>query len=417
MKKISLSLLLLISLISPSFGQTKKAEITSNPNVNGEEVTIKIKVNDENDRPVMGLSYDDFELFINTKADQEYEELISVDVEPENWLSPEENEPSPAWIIVLLDMSGSMNNEDSQGTRKIDGAIQAVGKFTELASERGDNTQVAIVPFGEKGEDCEGYRINKDVLNKFFLAGDIKLNNNLKYLESLEPCAATDLYNPLKKTIKFLSDRKDTRFYPLEEDNLPTPRLSIILLSDGYHNRTNAEEDYRELTDILRSNNQIVVHTLGYGFTPEELAIKYNLNKPTATRQDIGVGEGKVPESEFVDRDTLAEIAKLGGGIGEFSGDAEEIAENLQLFLNSLLGEYQITYIDPQPDRGAKHEVKVAVQSIQSENKSYTITNFGRSLPLKIRVGMMIIIFLILGVGGIIPFYYWGKNLKLQTRK
>lgn len=248
-------------------------------------------------------------------------------------------------------------------------------------------------------------------------ANDFKVQNNLDYLESLTPCASTNIYDPLKKAVKFLGNTEEPRFYPPNDSGQPQPRLSIILLSDGYHNADYEAQDFQSLTTLLKRNNNIIVHTLGYGLTPEQLGQKYQLGKP-ATRADIN--SGKVPEAEFVDKQRLAEIAKITGGIAEFSGDGEAIAENLQLFLNALLGEYEITYTQPNAERGSKHNVQVVVSSkadkpVESPPKAYTITVFGRSLPLTVRLAMLACILVLLSLGGILPFYFWGEQLKKEA--
>lgn len=409
-RKLSFSLLLLGCLNSPSWGQAKQAEIVGKPLVNEDRVTIRVKVKGEQDKPVMGLLDTDFRLLVDRQE---------VNFRPKDWKSPEETIPPPAWILVLLDFSGSMKKLDSRGTTKIEGAIKAIREFTEVLGERGGATRVAIVPFGESGPSCEGYPINNDTLDKFFSAGDFKLQNYLDYLAGFTPCASTNLYQPLNKAVRFLADTDDSRFYVPEESDEPQPRLSIILFSDGYHNKSNEEQDFKTLEFLLRRNEQIIVHTLGYGFTPEQLGQKYNLGRP-ATRQDLGNGEGKVPFEEFVDRDRLAKIAQLTGGISAFSGEAQAIAENLQLFLNALLGEYEITYSEPNPTRGSKHSVQVAVVSpdggmVESRPKSYIITIFGRTLPLSIRLTMVSCILLIMGLGGVLPFWFWGKWLKREA--
>ena len=406
-RKLSLSVLLLGFFNSPSWGQAKQAEIVGKPLVNEDRVTIRIKVKGEQDKPVMGLFDTDFRLLVDQQE---------VDFRPKDWKSPEETIPPPAWIVVLLDFSGSMQELDSRGTTKIEGAIKAIREFTEVLGERGGETRVTIVPFGESGQGCEGYPVNNDTLEKFFPAGDFKLQNYLDYLAGFTPCASTNLYEPLNRAVRFLADTDDTRFYVPEESDEPQPRLSIILLSDGYHNKPNEEQDFKTLELLLRRNDQIIVHTLGYGLTPEQLGQKYKLGRPV-TRQDLGYGEGKVPPEEFVDQKRLAEIAQLTGGIGEFSGDAQAIAESLQLFLNALLGEYEITYTDPNPARGSKHSVHVAVKSsdgsvVESTPQSYIITVFGRSLSFSVRLTMVMSVFLVMGLGGILPFWFWGEWLK-----
>jgi Mg-chelatase subunit ChlD len=409
-RKLSLSILIVASLTLPSFGQAKVAEIVGNPKVDKNRISIRIGVETEDDRPVMGLQDTDFKLIVDNQE---------VTFKNQDWKSSEETIPPPAYIIVLLDMSGSMDKPDSRGGKKITGAINAIRKFTKMSSERGGQTQISIVPFGESGTNCKGYPINNDTLDKFFFAGDFKLQNHLNFLAGLKPCASTDLYEPLTKAVRFLANGEDTRFYPSEKSQEPQPRLSIILLSDGYHNKANEEKDFQTLKTLLQRNTEITVHTLGYGLTPTYLGQKYQLGRP-ATRGDIGKGEKKVPEEEFVDEKRLAEIAKLTGGIAEFSGDADAIAENLELFLNALLGEYEIIYTQPDAKRGSNHNIQVEVSSpgsepVKSEAKSYRIGVFGWPLPLETRLIMIGCVLGTIGIGGVVPFFFWGKYLKEEA--
>ncbi|PPJ64612.1 vWA domain-containing protein [Cuspidothrix issatschenkoi] len=408
--RLSLSLLLLLTLACPSLARVKKAEIIGSPTFKDEKVTIRIKVNNQEDKPLMGLEDTNFKLTVDKQE---------VKFKPQDWKSPEETVPPPAWIIVLLDFSGSMNQVDSGGTKKIVGAINAIRQFTKISSERGGNTQISIVPFGEAGGKCPELPVNKETLDKFLPANDFKLQNNLDYLSSLSPCASTDLYEPLTKAVRFLGNTKDSRFYLPENSSQPQPRLSIILLSDGYHNALNEATDFAALTKLLKKYQNITVHTLGYGLTPQQLGVKYKLGKP-ATRADLN--RRKVPEAEFVDQKRLAEIAKLTGGIAEFSGDAEKIAENLQLFLNALLGEYEITFTQPNAERGSKHKLQVKVTSQdgkakESQTREYIMPVFGRSLPLGVRLIMVISVLLIVIIFGIVPFHYWGKYLKAEAQR
>jgi hypothetical protein len=408
-RKLSISTLFFACFASPSMAvEVSKAEITITI-VKEDKVTVRVKVADPSDRPLVGLDETNFGLIVDGKR---------LAFNPKNWKSPEDVIPPPAWIIILIDLSGSMNELDVRGTTKIAGALKAVSKFNEILAERSKNApdilkpRIAIVPFGEPGKDCLGFPVNKDSLDKFFPTGDFKLINYLDFLASLKPCASTNLYEPLSKAVRLLGNKKDIRFYPLEGSGIPQPRLSIILLSDGYHNIPKEEEDFKELTSLLRRNSQIIVHTLGYGLTLDELGKKYKLNRP-AKRSDIE--ENKVKEEEFVDQERLAEIAKQSGGISAFSAGAENVAAKLQLFLNSLLGEYEISYEQPSADRGSKHEVKIVAtvgdKTAESSPFFYTISVFGRSLPLEIRLIILGGTIFLIGFGGIIPFYFWAKYL------
>lgn len=406
-RRLSLSLLLVASLGTASWGQETK--IVSNPTIKDNRVTVRVKVTDKDSRPVMGLEDTDFKLTVDGKP---------LEFAPTDWKSPEESVPPPAWVVVLLDFSGSMNQLDSNGTKRIDGAMEAIRQFVNLSSQRGGNTQISLVPFGVGYGGCSSYDVNSQTLDKFYPAGDFKLKNYIDNLASVTPCASTNLYEPLQEAVKFLGNSEDERFYVEPDSGKREPRLSIILLSDGYHNAAHEQREFDRLIKLLKSNPQITVHTLGYGFTPEQLGRKYKLPR-AATRADVSAG--KVPEEEFVDKKRLAEIAQAGNGIGEFSADADRIAENLQLFLNALLGEYEITFTQQNPERGKQHQLKVAVKmpkvqdSVESEAIDYRMTVFGRSLPGTIRLPIFLLILATMILAGVLPFYYWGQYLKKQA--
>jgi hypothetical protein len=396
-------------LSNPSWGQAKQAEIVGNPTVNEDEITIRVKVTREDGRPIVDLADTHFKVKVGDKEVDEFK-----------WKSPEDqdNIQPPAWIVVLLDFSGSMQQKDSRGTTKYEGAINAIREFINLSAERGKNIQVSIVPFGEAGSRCDIDRVNNNTLDRFLAAGDFKLQNYLDTLAVRTPCASTNLYEPLNRAVRFLANTQDSRFHLPEDSPEPQPRLSVILLSDGFHNSGNEEQDFEQLKNLLQRNRDITVHTLGYGLTPEQLGKKYKLGR-AATRKDIGKGDKKVPEEEFVDKQRLAEIAELTGGIAEFSGDAQATAASLQVFLNSLLGEYEITYTQPNAERGSKHDVSAIVtkdgQQVESKPKSYTIAVFGRSLPLPIRLASIVFTLLLLGLGGVLPFKFWTEKLKNEA--
>lgn len=418
-RRLSCSALFLACLSSPSLAAITTTELTGNPAVNEDRVTIRIRVKDADEHPLVGLTNTDFKLQVDGKE---------LPLKPKDWKSPQDAVPPPAWIIVLLDMSGSMKSADSRGTTKLAGALQAIKQFKATIAERAANAprdrmpQIAIVPFGKPGSSCPGFQVDQAELNKFFPANDFKLQNHLDFLGSQSPCAATNLYEPLSKAIRFLDNPNESRFALPEDPQQVHPRLSIILLSDGFHTEAREAEEFEQLKQLLKRSSQITVHTLGYGSNLEELGNKYKLARP-ATRQDIWFGEnaqkvpkGKVWAEEFVDQERLKEIAQLTGGISEFSADAEAVSGKLQLFLNALLGEYEISYLQPNADRGSKHDVKAIVSSngaiVETEAKPYTISAFGRSLPLPTRIGIFFGTVFVMGAGGIAPFWMWANTLK-----
>ena len=425
-RKLSLLLLFVGYLTYPSKIQAQEAEIVK-ATVENEQVKIRVRVESENEQPVTHIQRGDFKVVVDGN------EIKRI----KSWKNPEEAEQPSAWIIFLLDMSGSMAKPDRPGSNqtKLEGAIQAIQEFTEATANRSSDTQVAIVPFGEANSKSCGYVVNEEALNNFFLVGNPNLQNYLQELARQTPCAATNIYDPLTEAVKFLSkERGDSRFYPQKEffwqPQPQQPRLSIILLSDGHHNQSNEEQDFKRLKGLLENNNNIIVHSLGYGLKPKELAQKYNLFKSEATRGDISYGPrdelppGQVPAEEFVDRDRLDEIAKTTGGMCKISGNAEEVGNSLRVFLDALLGEYEITYTDPNPIRAERHEVLVKVaenvqhlppEGLESDAVPYRITSFGWSLPFPAILAMFVGVFLIMGIGGILPFYFWGEHLKREA--
>jgi hypothetical protein len=397
--KLSLFLVFSGLLSFPVFGETTQTEIVGKPQVGEEQVTLKVKVKGENNRPEINLQATDFQVLLEGETIPGFE-----------WKSPKEATPPPARIVILLDYSGSMNNPDSRGTSKIKGAIAAIRAFLKVASYQGGDIQVAIVPFGESRGTCQIPPVNEQSLDNFYPVGDGGLENYLKKLESGTPCASTDLYNPLIKTTNFLT----TKFPPPdpnlpERQQTPQPRLSVILLSDGYHNRGSEVEDFEGLKLVLNQHPEIVVHTLGYGRTPEELGKLYKCDKTPATRKDIGEGKCKVPPEEFVDQQRLAEIAQLTGGVARFSANPEIIATDLKEFLNSILGEYEITFTHPRPERGKTYQVQVMANSVVSNSEYYRF--LWSYLPLKVRMAMLTATIVVFLVGGVLPFWLWGKFL------
>jgi von Willebrand factor type A domain len=405
--KLSIAILLTFAGVSPCLAKLQSAEIVGNPTVNKNRVTVRVKVKQSDGRPALDLEKDNFQLMVDGKP---------VNLKPKDWKSSKEATPPPAWIVFLLDYSGSMNGKDSRGTTKLEGAIGAIREFIASSAKRSGDTKVVVVPFGEgSGTQAKCNRpVTKDEINRFFPAGDAKVENQLKSLVEGKPCASTNIYDPVAETVKFFNNPQDDRF--VEREGKVRPRMSVILLSDGYQNKAGEEASFNSLISFLGKQESVVIHTLGYGLTPEQLGRKYGLNR-AARRSDVG---GKVKEEEFVDAQRLRKIAEVTGGVAEFSPDAKAVSEKLDIFLDAILGEYEISYLEPNPERGSKHQVIVEVGSgkddnVKSSAKDYNIGVFGRSLPLPQRLLMVFGIGSLLLVGGVLPFWLWGKQLKREA--
>ncbi|TAN84518.1 MAG: VWA domain-containing protein, partial [Phormidium sp. SL48-SHIP] len=389
---------------SPVWGQDVNL---GRPQIADDRVKLRVQVTDDDGRPVMQLQENQFEVLVDGGP-----------IPVENWRSPEESQPPPAWIVVLLDYTGSMRQEDAGGQTRIDSAISAIRRFLADTQNRGGETRVAIVPFGVGRGECEGREVTRDKIStRFFGPSDVRQESMLNHLESDIPCASTDIYGPMNEAVRLLANRENEDFYLPEDSSDPEPRLSVILLSDGYHNLDNRERDFENLMTLLNRENHITVHTLGYGYTQEQLGEMFDLGRP-ATLEDVQTSsesDNPIPANLFVEEEPLQKMSEATGGIAEFSGDEDEISQALRLFLDALLGEYELSYPE-NADRGEIREVQVDVkldnEEVSSNLQSYTVPVFGRSLPLGTRLTMTGFLLVLLGFGGVLPFYLWSQKLK-----
>ncbi len=444
-RRVSLSFLLLVSLTKPALAKVESVEIIEAiPDRNEGKVTLRVKAYDRNNKPVMGLPKNDLSLIVcPPQGNPDKGDCQTLNQTDTEWKIPSPEELPPAWVIVLLDFSGSMKQLDSDGSQtKLEGAIEAIRKFEADLAGRSNNTQIAIVPFGEGGKNCPGNKVNEQELDKFKTAGSSETEKYLKQLERQVKnlCAATNIYEPLRTAIKFLGNPQDPRFNPPENSGQPRPRLSIILLSDGYHSIYGEEnneaeleaQDFEKLAFVLQTYPGVTVHTLGYGLTPEQLQEKYGLNQPP-TIQDLRQSGGVVYEEEFtnperleeiakeefVDQNRLKQIADVTRGIALFSGNARDVSRNLTEFLEAMFDEYEISYLQPtNADRGSLHNVRVAVTSpektVESKPKDYVFPWVSRSLPRNIRAIVLLSVVTVLLGAGFIPFLIWAKSLKQE---
>ena len=433
-KLTRLSLILLGIFLTPQIAQAEKTDIEIiRHSEQQDRVTLRLKVTetgtDKQKRPNTNLKKEDFQLKVNETFGGKTGKLVAP-LNPDEGYSdinfrfknPLEAEQPTAYILVLLDMSGSMkcstdlaskevcDNEVPKGKRKLDAAISALETFIDEAKKRKGNTYISIVPFGY---GCQYSPDDSEKLDGFSNVKEeaAKITTKLDGLKKKTPCDATNIYHSLEKSVEFLSNSRDERFYPVYKEGHPKegepvepkPRLSVILLTDGfdtqYRSRNAQQNILNQLKDTLQNNQQVTIHTLGYGLTPTQLRQKY--------------GSDPIPEEEYLDVVGLEKISKITtpNGLSEISGNAQEIAEKLQLFLDSILGEYEISYTHPNPERGREYQVIVSTNNVDSNAREYRVTVFGRVVSLPIYVGSLVLIIL-LGGAWFIPYYLWKQQLK-----
>lgn len=381
----------------------ERVEIIGAPRVADDRVTLRIRVEDGVARPVMGLQQEDFSLRVN----DELQPLAT-------WVSPRESVPPPAWIIILLDMSGSMRMTDARGGTRLEGAIGATREFLVATADRGGDTQVAIVPFGEGSGALAGcaFEVSRRTLDRFYSANDVRLANFLDNLAEFVPCASTNLYDPLTQAVRFFNSN-DPRFaLPPEDSGLPEPRLSVILLSDGYDNAGDEERRFAALGRLLEISPRVTVHTIGYGEQP-----RFENGQPVS-REDVEAGLFD-PEL-YLDEERLEQIARQTGGLYAYTPDRVAITESLLLFLDALLGEYELSFRSPMFERGSRPtvitSVATATTAIDSAPVSYAMLGL-RRLALHTRLSILAGTLLLLVIAGLLPFQLWTRVLSAQEQE
>ncbi len=239
--------------ISPVFAGNSSVEVLSN-RTDGDLVILKVRVLDSDKQPISGLKLNNFQ--VSTVDEQG----VSANPPIVKVVAPEKSKPDPANIIILLDMSGSMQQRDATKIRKLDGAVNAIRELLQQLREKDLPYQIAIVPFGfsDSPADCSiTYSVNEEeIKQKFHSLKDPNLDNQLNDLANTDVCAATNLYQPVEEAVNFLGSQGSSIVTSTNKGNSietdPNTRLAVILLSDGYHvvdrnkpDRPNEEKFYK----------------------------------------------------------------------------------------------------------------------------------------------------------------------------
>ena len=347
---------------------------------------------------------------------------------------------TPADVIIMLDMSGSMKFRDSSPGRrriKFKGAIDAIDKFIDATNEKPNLTvRIGLAPFGKGGNQFTVS--NKSLDANFYPSNSEKLKEKIEELANEKISASTNLYQPLETAVKYLRNSVElTSDNNNKTDNYQSKQLVVIVLSDGFHNhdRETEEIQFERLKKILQPQDsqkpKVKVHTLGYGESLKKIydssKCKIKLTEPQLT-EDKTIIQDKVidqiiencehPRTSIdqliVDQPRLREIADSTGGIHQFPDNVEEVAQSLIKFLESLQ-EYELEYKQPDADRATKYQAKVLVKGLTSNAQDYRITNIGYE-PLKFKTrGLLILVALVtFGLIGVLPFFLWSQKLRAE---
>ncbi|MFB8796644.1 MAG: vWA domain-containing protein [Microcoleus sp.] len=305
-----------------------------------DNVKLRVKAVDDSNVPIQGLKAKDFQ-FKTTNAQGQQ---ITLKPSQINFIPSQQSQPDPAYLVMLLDMSGSMKNQDLAGKKKQEEAVKAVREVIRDIRAEKMPVQIALIPFGEAGKYCkQGFKVDADEISRRLVkVTDNQLDEQLNTLAAIEVCAATIIYEPLAETVKFLgesnfpSPTKDMMGQPLP------PRFAVILLSDGYDvSRSNEKERFQNLIEVLHQYPQVTVHAMGYGEKLRQLRDRSNcsLSDSQLTVDNISAVcrlPGKDINEFIVDESRLNEIAQATGGIYRLPGKCSGSCRNLKDIFNHI---------------------------------------------------------------------------------
>ncbi len=346
-----------------AYAQNKVGEIylKNPPRLIGDKVTVGLKLQGVNNQPLSAVESREIVLRVDGSLQKDFD-----------WKPVEAANPSPSWILILLDMSIKSKK-----------AVQTIQKFISINQRAKRNTWISLVPFGLKAKGCQAFLDYRDssFLDHFLLSKDVKLQNYLDYLKQQQICSPAEIYKTVEESLKLFGNQGDQRFYG--GNNVDKPRISIILLKTPQKNNPTQELNLKNLLTFLKDNNynRIPIDILTY-------------------------------ESKYLGDNLLRQIAYNTGGIWEFEANPSLIAEKINLFSDSLPGEYQLSYIQQKTEKNSKHYVTITINDISTSPYYYTISTFDQTLPFGHRLFVIECTVFLLFIGGIVPYILWGKMLK-----
>ena len=79
-----------------------------------DRVRLRVRVLDKGNVPIQGLKLENFKITTTGQLGQK----IAVEPSQMEFLSSQQSKPDPAYLVMLLDMSGSMKHKDLGGKKK-----------------------------------------------------------------------------------------------------------------------------------------------------------------------------------------------------------------------------------------------------------------------------------------------------------
>ncbi len=292
---VMVSVLVMLSLLVTPAGAMQAAgdliihAVDSVVNEDGESYSVQVLLSalDGKKQPINGLMVRDFAITEDSTA-------LTAD-------SVEKVEDLPINVIVVMDISGSMQGE------RLTNARQAIGEFIK-SLYRGD--RVAVYTFNETVNEVVGLTDDlNDARNTF---------DNAEIYAGGGTCLFDAAYAAAEKAA-----------------SLPQGRQAVVVLSDGW--------------DTINGSNTCSSRTIA---DIEALSKEAGGHSPIYT---IGVGSDH-------DRDSMQRMADLTGGVYTYSNNATDLPELFEQLANRLSSEYVLTYTSAAMP-GA-HDVKITLDGV-----------------------------------------------------
>lgn len=305
------------------------------------DVTLRTVVNsflNGNRKPLKVLTPNDF--FIVEKFGSESKQAVLLQAKPHN---------SPTQIVILIDVSGSMNESTSMlngsGTplSKVDVAKNAVLVFindlinSDISSINGQPSYVAFLPFSSNGV----YFLERTNGEIWFPTLPESRDEVVHAILSLSTDGQTPMYDAVSHAINVLQSSNDSRY------------KLIFCLTDGIDTSSNITLD--NLTMKLRDSN-IPVVSVGYGV-------------------DQGVNEA-----------VLNSVSTASGAgnknVGYFTNVApQDLSQIFRGLLSDLNNIYEIRWKSSFPSPGSRVNATISATYVSvngiklttSENREYVI--------------------------------------------
>ncbi len=396
----------------------------------GDTVTLRVQVLNEEQVPIQGLTNQNFAI----QTTDNHGKKVILNPNKLKLLSAQQSKADPANLIILMDLSGSMKNNDLSGSQKIESAVNGIKNFITQIKDEKISVKLSIVPFGY---NCSLSGIDLSA-NQTVIKNSIQDINNPGLINQLdqilgkskELCAATNIYQPLTEAVSYLGTQFPANLFA-DKKQSELPKLAVILFSDGYdvfNQRRDESQRFQVLIETLKNNPKVTVHTMGYGEKLNKLVNRINcpLTNSQLTVDNVSkycqLPKGGNVNQYIVDEPRLTEIANITGGIHQFPGNPQEVVNTLRIFLTTLR-EYEIAYQQPGAERAGQYPTIVNANapdrqlSATSQNEEIRLDNFIFKAPSLLWRLVLLVFLILITLGGVKLFMKWSQKLKKESEQ